>query len=565
MEWVESCVYEFEDGDSFIYNSGIGYNIYFTYEAKVFSAFFDTEYEDKFGTHYICSDPVKIITTGAVNYVVRIMSIRPLNNRQVLILWTHQLNAAGTNWAPFYAQVVTVKQDFEVLTTQLSSAVSLLSSGTHYVEGGENAGRRVFLDMVPLKNDMNRIVELGLLLRQDTYTSAGVKSASILYWNDIRVTTTQLSLNSTAWTTLCSVVPSADYNYLTHYHSNLYGWVYEYQTKSDNQTVKIVARPDGRAVNNFVNSNIKINGIYSPNSFSGRYILGVLDDGNVLAGDDGFDRDNPYVYYLRLYVNEYDQLKNEWNQIAVLHADVPNNEFDPKDAIKLILLPNNILLDTLSSYVWHIKKTDLKEYSASYLGKFSIHNYDTVHARSYQFDGLYSNKFFGIGMGEPFLPDSLWSDAENSPLYFEGSIQSLGDIKCGHGAVITERAEQPFIAVGGSAKHAFDIIDGKVTARRRFSCSDLVISVSSHLANPYLLVKIKVIRNGLIIDEVYESYTSRTGNDYSVSRSNLSPLKNGNGTFNKGDVLSVMVEKANGGGFIELHVDIDEISGWLLD
>lgn len=565
VEWVASCVYEFKDGDIFVYNSGIGYNIYFKYETKVFSAFFGTEYTNSFGSQYICSDPVKITTTGAVDYAVRIMDIRPLNNRQILVLWTHQLNAEGTNWAPFYAQIITVKQDLDVLTTQLSSSVSLLPSGTHYVEGKEVAGVRAFLDMTPLKNDMSRIVELGLLLQKDTYTSAGVHSASVLYWNDIRVTTTQLALNSTAWTTLCSVTPSADYNYLAHYRSNLYGWVYQYQTTSANETMKLVARPDGRAVNNFVNSNIEVNGIYAPNCFSGCYILGVLDDGNVLAGDYSFDHDNPYIYYLRLYVNEYDPLKNEWNQIAVLHADVPSNEFDPKDAIKLILLPNNILLNTLSGYVWHIKKTDLKEYSASYLGKFGIHNYDTVHARSYQFDGLYSNKFFGIGQGDYFFPGSLYKDRDNRPLSFEGSIYGASSITLGSAGA--DIVELPFKTVKLGAQRTFKIVNGKITATRGISLRGRQISVTVSVKEAPIGIKVKVYHNRDVIEEMSKVFHSVDGDlDFSTFEINADPFNTAVPiSFCEGDILSVVAEKIEGPGNCKIYADITAVSGTLLD
>lgn len=483
VEWAESCVFEFEDGDIFVYNSGIGYNIYFTYEAKVFSAYGETSS----GSQNVTSAEVKITTTASVDYAVRIMDIRPLNNRQVLLLWTHQLNAEGTNWAPFYAQVITLKWDDDAasLGVQLSSAVSLLPSGTHYVEGKEIAGVRAFLDMAPLKNDMNRIVELGLLLQKDTYTSAGVHSASVLYWNDIRVTTTQLALNSTAWTTLCSVAPSAEYNYLTHYRSNLYGWVYQYQTTSTNETIKLVARPDGRALNNFVNSNIRTGDALAKNSFLGASILGVLEDGNVLASNEMLDftgdLDGSITAMstsLMLHVNEYDQLKNEWSRIhsvTLWTSEVGSGEITPGGPVeseepnfeKLILMQDNILLDTVGGRAWHIKRRELKKYSATYLGRFDVTRYEPLYGLSYQFSGLCSNKFFGIGQEEPLLPENVHLVTGNlSSLGFVGSFEIKDSNVFGIELFMNRMVKVPFASTKGSLKHAFCIENEEAVARR---------------------------------------------------------------------------------------------------
>ena len=346
-----------------------------------------------------------ICTTGGTGFGVSVNAIIRVDNSTFLILYEYETVVGWSKTSGIYARTIKLEMsdsgsvdDNYTMTGTLSSALLLGNATNTVLSGAAYNVDKLFL--FPLKDNVSNIMEIGIGKVYDNYTSAGVHTTRTLLYNDIYRTTSSgaLTLNSTAWTTLCSVAPSttSGYHWCDLFPSKYGGVMYCSQTNVSNYTEKFIYRMNGRGDVKAYNLEINKAGAYK--EVEGLIPLGRLKDGNILfygstqlvvdkyTGDivTPIIGDGQYVY-----LNKGDFYIKSFNDKLRTFCTV--GKFDISSALgvyyeDIILMENNILAIKIRSNLemYQILQPELSnknsyEYKPYFIGTRSIDSrYDVM-------------------------------------------------------------------------------------------------------------------------------------------------------------------------------------------
>ena len=345
-----------------------------------------------------------LTTTSANTMDVYIHSIIRIDYSTFLIAYEYETVASQSKTSGLYLKTLRFEETTPInkdttysLTWTASSSILVGTAANTLLSGSSYATQEMYF--FPLKNEVANTLEIGVGKIYDNYISSGVHQKRTLYYNDIYRTTSSgaLTLNSTAWTTLCSVAPSttSGYHWCKLFPSKYGGITFASQTNLSNYTEKFVHRIEGRA--NIKAVTLTLNAAGTPNEIKGLIPLGRLNDGSILfTGDTTFNltygdvypylptptqplSDNiNYTYGKHFYIKAYNDKAQTFVDLGsfIIEDDfvVEKDDTTFNDYENITLLDNNILLVKPNKYSSKVRLYQIilkfNEYETNYYAYF---------------------------------------------------------------------------------------------------------------------------------------------------------------------------------------------------